>query len=557
MKPYPHQEKSINEIFEKFESCQRVLYQLPTGGGKTVVFSFIAKRFIEWSGKKVLMLCHRDELIKQTLGSMNKIGVTCEAVTARTKKLHHNSQAYVGMIETVYNRLKKNPYFLKDVGLVISDECHILIFDKVFNYFPFAKILGCTATPCVLKRLNFFKCKHCKTSYNEGQECCGDMTEAWSKPFVMNMIYEDIVVGASIQELIETGKLVQEISYVKNYANINNLKTDAEGEFTTESLDKAYNSDDAVFNVLLNYNELCRGKKTMIFNSSSKSNLIIYEKFKEAGINVRMYDSVNKKESGNRNELVEWFKRERDAVLLNVNVFTAGFDVTDVEAIILNRATMSLALFLQMVGRGGRSTDIIYKDNFIVIDGGGNIDRHQEWSDPTRDWKKIFFDGLSKEKAKSENIEDVQTCEGCGYLMPKTLDKCPECGYEVLPKPKKPKELSNEVLEPIREIPPPNGEKIYKYTVSKEENINFAFKILINQIVDMFRYYKVDVQTYERSLETGEFDKKIKKMVQKCYFVLLSKKDIAGNNNRTLKYITDKIKTKLDKYYGTNVVLSE
>jgi len=99
-----------------------------------------------------------------------------------------------------------------------------------------------------------------------------------------------------------------------------------------------------------------------------------------------MYDSINTKGEC-RNELVNWFKNERDAILCNVSIFTTGFDVTDVEAIILNRATTSLSLFLQMVGRGVRVTDVIYKDNCILIDGGENIDRFQEFSDPSRDWK--------------------------------------------------------------------------------------------------------------------------------------------------------------------------
>ena len=74
IKPYEHQQKSINEILEKFQTNQRVLYQLPTGGGKTFVFSFLTKLWVEKTNKKVLILCHREPLINQTVKSLNEIG---------------------------------------------------------------------------------------------------------------------------------------------------------------------------------------------------------------------------------------------------------------------------------------------------------------------------------------------------------------------------------------------------------------------------------------------------------------------------------------------------
>lgn len=550
IKPFPHQQKSINEIFEKFNTCNKVLYQLSTGGGKTFVFSFLTKMWINTFGGKVLILCHRTELVEQTFKSLNQIGITCELVTSKVKYLKHNCQVYISMIETANNRLQKNSSFFKNVDLIINDECHLLIFDKVFKYFPNSKILGCTATPVVLKRITFFKCKHCKTVYDELTNCCNDEVIEWTKPFTMSELYDDIVVGASINDLIEMGNLVQDINFVKNYTDNSKLKIDNKTlDYSEQSMNEAYNDENALFNVVLNYKEICEGKKTMVFNSSSKSNLLVYNKFLEAGYNVKMFDSVNKCEP--RKQLVNWFKNTPNAILCNVSVFTTGFDVTDVEAIILNRPTNSLSLFLQMVGRGGRSTKNIYKDNFIVIDGGGNIERHNEWSDSTRDWKKIFFEGLSKEKekAKKENIEDIQTCDECGYLMPKTLDECPECGYKI-PKKVKEKIEDNIISVPIKKIPPPNAEKIYKYTLQQGEDLNFAWRILINQLFDLFRYYRVSKEIYIKSLNSGELDKKLKKMITACYFVLKSKNDIKSGTERTIKYLIDKTKQKLENYYG-------
>jgi superfamily II DNA or RNA helicase len=545
---FDFQKENINQIWKAFKTHDKICYQLSTGGGKTIIFSALAKLWNDKFNKRVLILCHRIELVDQTIATLNKMGVTCEAVTSKVKKLNHYSQCYVAMIETANNRLKKDPFFFKEVGLLIADECHILVFDKVFEYFKDAKILGCTATPVVMKRVYFYKCKYCKTKHDEQVECCDEIIDEWSKPFTLSSIYDDIICGPNIDDLIKMERLVKEISFVESYIDSDKLKTDADGEFTAESMDTQYGSDDAVFNVLLNYEKLCLGKKTLIFNNSAKINALLFIKFKEAGHNVRMYDSINESEY-TRHEIVDWFKSNHDAVLLNVAVFTTGLDVQDIQAIIINRAIGSLSLFIQIAGRGGRVTDLIYKDSFILVDGGGNIDRHQEWSDPTRDWKRIFFGLEAKEKMKKEDAFDIDSCENCGALYPKSEPCCPECGHEIIPKPKPLKSLSENILLPIRKIPPPNAEKIYKYTISRNENINFAFKILISQIVDLFKFYRVPKQQYESNKLDGRLLKRIKTLIQKCYFTLISKPDIKADNNRTINSLVERTIIKLDKFY--------
>ena len=549
IQPYDYQKQAINDIYTKFKTFNKVLFQLSTAGGKTIVFSFLSKFWNERYKNKVLILCHREELVEQTIASLNQIGVTCEKITSKTKNLKHSSQCYVAMIETINNRLNKNPYFVKDVGLVICDEAHTLVFDKVFKYFANSKILGCTATPVVLKRVKFWKCKYCKSTHQQQVECCDKETEEWSRPFTLSEIYEEIVLGPSINQLIEMGSLVREISFVKDYVDYDTIKQDADGEFMP---DEQYNSDDAVFNVLLNYEQICKGKKTMIFNGSTKTNLIVLDKFLKAGYNARIFDTVNKKESGNRKELIKWFKDTPDAILINSNVFTTGFDVKEVEAIIVNRPTTSLSLWIQIAGRGARATDKIYKDSFILIDGGGNTNRHQEFSDPTRDWRKIFFEGIGKPKAKKQDAFDIESCPNCELLYAKSEPCCPECGFVIEPKPPRDRNAteSEEVLMPIRKIPPPNGDKIYKYTKSKNEDVNFAFKIMIEQICDMFKFYRVTKKMYHNTKNNGKLDKKIYQMINKCYFVLISKKDIQAPNNRTISYLKQKTLEKLDKHYG-------
>lgn len=550
MQPYYYQQKGIDEIIQKFNHCDRLLYQLATAGGKTAIFSFLTKWWVENYSSNVLILCNRTELITQTECTLNTIGIGSELMIAGVTKLKHHSRAYVAMVETANNRLKKNPYFFPNIGLLIVDECHVLVFNKLFTHFPKSKILGCTATPCVMKRIRFYKCPFCKHQSDEQELCCDEEMQEWSKPFTLSQIYEDIVVGPSISELIEFGSIVQEISFIKHYTDDGILKVDSEGEFTTDSTDAAYTQETATFNVVLNYKELCLGKKTIVFNSSAKTNLAVYDKFVSEGVtNVRMFDSVNREQSGKRKELLEWFENTPDAILLNVGVFTTGFDSKEVQAIILNRPTGSLSLFIQIAGRGGRASKKIFKDNFIFIDGGGNIDRFGEWS-LDRDWKEIFFKGTSKERAKTLNAMDIQDCPECGCLYPKAEPFCPECGVEIerSPKAQKVEKDGEDILQPIREIPPPRPQMIYNYTKAQEGDLNFAWKILINYVADMFKMYRVTKDIYEKTVNNGEFERKVLKLITPSYFHLKGT-ELESGVQRTRKYFVQKVKETLDKRY--------
>jgi superfamily II DNA or RNA helicase len=548
--PYEYQSKMLDEILTEFTTHNKVLAQLMTSGGKTVIFSFLCKWWIENHKSNILILAHREELILQAESELSGIGIGSEPVLSTTKPKHH-SRVYISMIQTASNRLNKNPYFFPNVGLVITDEAHWLIFQKVFCYFEKAKILGCTATPCVMKRVTFWKCKYCRSIHEFETICCDEDTEEWSRPYTMSQIYDNIVIGPDADFLIEKGSIVREISCIKHYTNDSNLRTDIDGEFTAQSAEAEYGNENAAFNVLLNYKELCYGKKTLIFNPSAKANLLIYEKFLADGFkNVRMFDSVNKEQSGSRVSLLEWFAVTPNAILLNVGVFTTGFNSREVEAIIVNRPIGSLSLYLQIGGRGMRSSNLIYKDGFIFVDGGGNIERFGELSTP-RDWRKIFFNGYGKEKAKKQNAMDIHDCPACGALYPKSEPECPECGY-IIPIPKAKsheQEESNEVMKPIRAVPPPNSEKIYQYALKNGGDLNIAWQILIVYVCDMFSYYRVSADLFKRTIENGNFEKRILALITPSYFSLKGKKDLNSGTQRTRKYFVEKIKTKLTLKY--------
>lgn len=545
MKPYPDQEKSIKEILLAFESHDRVFYSLATGGGKTACFSFIAKRFMKRYGTKTLVLAHREELINQTLKTMRNIDVTCESVIASKKTLQHNSSAYIAMVQTIKNRLRKNSEFLKDeIGLIICDEAHLLQYSEIFDYYPNAKILSVSATPVTLKKVNFSKCSVCSKEYDTVVECCNYETYEYTRKFNLAEIYGHLIIGTSISELIMSDRLVRDLVYSTGNIDRSKLSIDAKtGDFDNKSTDAHYTN--AVYDVVKNYEEIAHGKKTIIFNSSSKVNALVLQSFIEKGYdNVKLFDSVN--ETENRKKVLEWFKNTPDAILLNVNCFTTGFDEPTLECVIVNRATLSLSLYHQMVGRAGRKCEEIYKPHFIHIDLGGNVETHGRWSDEV-DWESIFYGTDDKPRAKKEALDQTKLCPECGVIHAKNVVECPECGY--FEKVNKYDSVSGEVAQLIDEIPLPSGSKIVAYCEKIKRDKPFAWTILINQIIDLFIRHSVTFGMYEKSKGNDKFEQSMRRIIKEPYWAIQSSK-LEGSQLRTKSYIVNKIKSKLDDYYS-------
>lgn len=547
---FPYQERDMNNVINAFQNVRKLCFHGQTSYGKTYSFCTVAKWFVEQHKQRVLILCHKEELITQSAQTCIRLGLSVEIVYSDVKRYHHRADVYIAMEMTLHNRLKANPRFLNNVGLVVIDEAHDGHFDKHVEYFKNEKILGFTATPVLGERLTYWKCDRCQSTSLVLDECCNMEMMEWSKPKTMSLLYDDIVIGAPTSELLELGQIVKDINFIKDYADLSQLKTDKKGEFSNESQNQVFGNDEAVFNVLLNYETICKGKKTIIFNSSTKVNKLVYNQFKDAGYNIRLYDSVNET-VGSRQEIVKWFENNDDAILTNVGCFTTGFDSREVQAIILNRSTTSLSLFLQMVGRGVRSSLKIFKDSVIVVDGGGNIDRFDPWSSDTRDWQKIFFEGIGKDRAKKEAPMNVQECDECGFLYPRSEGVCPNCGHKVPTKEKKEQSLSESVLVPLEKIPLPNGKKILEYTLRRGENIHFAFKILASQILDQFIFNSVSKELYLSTLANGKLDKRIGELCRKTYFILISAPEFKSDSNRKLSYVIGKTKEKIAKHYNT------
>ncbi|GMN05239.1 DEAD/DEAH box helicase family protein [Croceitalea sp. MTPC5] len=385
---YDYQLEDLTTIFKQLDELPKgsnLLYQLPTGGGKTVVFSEITRRYIEQTQKKVVVLTHRIELSRQTSKMLNGFGVSNKIISSDVKELDDQDEytCFVAMVETLNNRLQEDKVKINNIGLVIIDEAHYNSFRKLFKYFEAATILGVTATP---------------------------LSSNIKLP--MKDHYKKLIVGKSIKSLIEKNFLARANLY--NYdVSLKSLKLGIHGDYTVKSSDEFYSNQSMLGKLMSAYEEVAKGTKTLIFNNGINTSHYVYETFKKAGYNVRHLD--NRNSISERKEILDWFSKTPDAILSSVSILTTGFDEPSVKSIILNRATRSLTLYFQMIGRGSRV--LPDKSEFNVIDLGNNIARFGPWDEPI-DWQEIFhFPDFYLENIK--NDEEIE--REFVYEMPEEL----------------------------------------------------------------------------------------------------------------------------------------
>ncbi|WP_035759244.1 DEAD/DEAH box helicase [Flavobacterium tegetincola] len=354
---YDYQERDINSIFETLQSgtSKKLLYQLPTGGGKTVVFSEIARRFMEQSTQTVTILTHRKELCKQTSTTLKNLGVENSVIKSSTTYFDKECSCYVAMVETLKNRIKKKKIKVNNVGLVIIDEAHHNSFSKLLTKFKNAFVIGVTATP---------------------------FSATLNKP--MKRHYDSLLVGESISTLIKEGFLAKPKSVQFN-VELNSLKTGIHGDYTVSSSNSLYSSEPMLDLVRSAYQNHSVGKKTLIFNNGIATSRKIFDVFTASEIPIKHLDNQTSREE--RKETLKWFKKTKGAVLTSVSILTTGFDEPSVQTVILNRATTSITLYHQMIGRGARK--LPNKKSFNIIDLGNNIERFGPWEEPV-DWKFAF-----------------------------------------------------------------------------------------------------------------------------------------------------------------------
>jgi superfamily II DNA or RNA helicase len=405
----PYQLTAIEAIrAEISKGNKRIILCSPTGSGKTVIFSHIVA-LAAAKGKKCLLVTDRIELLKQTGNALDRNDLLFSSIEAG-KRADLNGQLFTAMVETIARRVKQEDYadLIASMDLIIFDEAHKQTFNKLFPYIA-AKttVIGATATP-----------------YRKGSQTS------------LDEFYQAIVETISIPELIDQGYLADCKSYGVP-VDLSAVPKKA-GEFDETAMGQMYTKNRVFDGVIENYQRICPGSKTLIFAPNIESSQVLCDALESAGINARHLDSTMTTEQ--RSDTLTWLKTQPDAVLCNVGILTTGFDEPSIETVVLYRATTSLPLFLQMVGRGSRITQT--KKRFTLLDFGENVKRHGFWEDD-RLW-------TLQKAPKPDGVPSSKDCPECKSLIRAQVSICPKCGHIFTPSEK---EKQDRIKVELQELP--------------------------------------------------------------------------------------------------------
>lgn len=405
-----YQQRGVEDLRAAFRSAYRApLYSLPTGGGKTVVFSHIAEQ-ADQRGKAVMVLVHRRELLAQTSRGLNEIGVrhqliaphqTVHDVRAQQLRLtsgstiDQTSRLQVASVQTLVRRLDRAPA----PDLVVIDEGHHAVagsWHRVIEAFPRSRLLGVTATP------------HRLDGKGLGVQASG--------PF------DTLVEGPTVRELIDAGYLCQPVVYAPPLqASLEGVPMrggDYAANEVAERLDKPRITGDAIDH----YRRLCDGAPAIAFCANVKHAQHVAEQFREAGYRWQCVDGTMS--SSARDRAIRGLGDGSLHGISSCEIVNEGTDVPIVAVGILLRWTASLTLFLQQCGRILRPYE--GKERAVILDHVGNSLVHglPDWD---REWS-LAGEERKPRGSKAPPAPPVQQCPQC-YAAHAPAERCPRCGY--------------------------------------------------------------------------------------------------------------------------------
>ena len=386
--PREYQIRQIDGILEAFEAGHRsVLAVAPTGSGKTVSFSEIARRAVA-CGTRVGILVHRDQLLLQAAEKIDACGLSYSLIAPGHN--YYGDLVCVASKDTLVRRLDRH-----DFDLIIIDEAHRATaptYRKIIDYYPNARIIGFTATP---QRTN-------------GQG--------------LDAVFDAIVLGPSIRDLIDLGFLAEPVTYgAIHKLDLSGIKT-VHGDYDQGALADLMDRPRVTGDAIAAYKKLCPGESAMAFGVGIKHCEDIAADFREAG-----YRSTHVSGEMGRDEVrhrLASLKSGEVQVLVSCDLASEGVDVPSVRAGILLRPTSSLIVYLQQAGRilrpkpnGGKALILDHAGSFARF---GLVDDEREWS----------LEGRKKRAraGDSEAAASVRQCERC-YYCHKPAPACPECGF--------------------------------------------------------------------------------------------------------------------------------
>jgi superfamily II DNA or RNA helicase len=392
MKAYDYQEQGVEAIRDSYRhGCRAPLYVLPTGGGKTFVFTYITKAAAA-KGSRVLILVHRVELVRQTSEALRKFGVYHGLINPNYKP-DISANVQVASVQTLVKRLHR--YAAPD--LIIVDEAHHAsagTWRTIIAAYPQAKVLGVTATPI----------------RGDGQG--------------LDEVFDDMIVGPQIADLIQRGFLVKPIVYApKEKLDLTGLRTRM-GDYEKTALAELMDKPTITGDVISTYTRLCPGTTTVVFCVSVAHAEHVAEQFNRAGYLFKSIDG--KMDDETRKRILSDLEHKRIHGITSCDLVSEGTDIPVIETAILLRPTQSLALYIQQIGRALRKSQ--GKQFARIIDHVGNVLLHG-MPDAIREWT---LQGEKVRRGKRELSLDeslkVKQCMNC-FAFDVPVPVCRNCGH--------------------------------------------------------------------------------------------------------------------------------
>lgn len=370
-----YQQALIQGIYEQWRNHQRVMAQLPTGGGKTVIFAAIASEFVT-RGERVLVLAHREELITQAAQKLETVTRSPVGIIKAGYKPNPLFPVQVGSVQSMVRRLNA----FEDFGLIVIDEAHhstAQTYRKILEAYPNAYQLGVTATPIRTDGSGF------------------------------EDLFQALVTGPTVRDLIDWGHL----SRFRLFADPNPMTTKgvktAQGDYSAGDLAAANPVIELSGNLINSYRQHANGKRCVVFAVNVEHSQAIAARYNQSGIPAAHLDGMTPAEE--RRETLELFRLGEIKVISNCQLFDEGLDIPSLEAVQIAKPTKSLSRWLQMVGRALRPAP--GKDYAVILDHTKNWAIHGLPTRP-RIWSLEGVEDVEDTKKRTErNLETGEILE--------------------------------------------------------------------------------------------------------------------------------------------------
>lgn len=399
----PYQTDVLQTVQTRLAQHRRVVMVLPTGGGKTLMFSTLAQQ----TPGTVLILVHRAELLDQVSRTLTSLDVA-HGLIAPNEPWYRTRRVQVASVQSLIRRLADTP----KPDLVIIDEAHHCVtgntWGRVCNAWPQALRLGVTATPCRLS--------------GEG----------------LRDLFDTMVVGPTTKQLIDDGYLSDYTIYAPPAMWTQGLHRRG-GDYARDEASQAASKPTITGNAIAHYQNVAPGSRALVFTVSRQHAEGVRDRFVASGVRADLLDGTL--DRATRRERVDHFTSGELRILVTVDLVSEGFDVPAVETIISLRPTQSLTLWLQQVGRGLRPYP--GKPRATILDHAGNTLLHG-LPDDEREWS---LDGAEQRTNTGGKGINVRTCGQCFQAVKAPASVCPGCGYVFPVESRVVEEVSGELVE--------------------------------------------------------------------------------------------------------------